>query len=501
MTINFQYMPAPSLRLPGVFFEVNASRANTGAESQRGLIIGQIASFGTMPTGAPLLCQGVSATQQQAGHGSMLALMVEQWRKIDPLGELWMLPLADDGAAASAISAFTLTGTSTGPGTLVTYIGGYRVLQYVAAGTSSLNYATALIATINAANYLPFTAVMGSLTSSSSTVLLGAINLGAAGNELTVCHNFFGAAGGEMFPPGVTSSLGTTPTAFYNGATNPSLTAPLLALQNKAFDFVVCPYTDTASLTAMDGLFADATGRWSWSSEAFGAYFNAYRGTVGAVTTFGASRNGDHACTMGFNASPTPAWLWATAVAAATSVSVRADPALTLAPIALPGIIAPPIANRFIDTDRETLLHTGISTFKVAADGTVQTERLVTNWQTNAAGAPDNSWLDVETNYTLMASIRDLRTFLLTNYGRKKLVLDETRISDGTNTTTASLIKAAIIARYRYQEQLGWVQNSANFAANILVENAGNGQVRVMAPIDCANQLRIIAVLVNFLKS
>ena len=45
------------------------------------------------------------------------------------------------------------------------------------------------------------------------------------------------------------------------------------------------------------------------------------------------------------------------------------------------------------------------------------------------------------------------------------------------------------------------MQNSAIFAKNVVAENAGNGLVKVMAPVDLVNQLRQIAMLLQFRKS
>lgn len=491
MTVSFKYLPASTIRIPGVFAEFDASRANTGLPAQRGLILGQVLTGSTMPTGAPLICQGVADTQARAGNGSMLALMVEQWRKSDPFGELWMLPLADDGAAVAATGTVLVTHVATANGTYVLYIAGQRVLTLVTSAMTTTQIATALAAAVNAIPSLPVTA-----SSNTATVTLTAKNLGAAGNDIQLTENFLGPAGGEVMPAAMT----TTVTAMASGATNPTLTNPLLALTTLTFDFIAVPYNDTTTNTAINGLLSDSTGRWAWNNELFGCAFNAYRGTFGSLVTFGLSQNGNHLATMGFNGSMSPYWLWAADVAAAVAVSARANPTQPITEIPL-NVWAPPIASRFLMSDRDTLLHDGISTFRTEADGTPYIERMITNYQLNASGAPDNSWLDVETNYTAMAAIRDMRTFLRTNFARKVLVSDATRISDQSTVVTAQTIRSAVTSRYRFQETLGWVQNSATFAASLVVENAGNGQVRIMAPYDFGNQLRQIAMLVDFVKS
>jgi phage tail sheath gpL-like len=142
-----------------------------------------------------------------------------------------------------------------------------------------------------------------------------------------------------------------------------------------------------------------------------------------------------------------------------------------------------------------------MSTFRVNDAGAVIIERMCTTYQQNAAGAPDNSYLDVETMYGLMFVARDLTAYLLTRYARKKLVSDQTIVQPGSNCVNTAMIKASVVAEYRSLEVGGHVQNSNTFAQNIIVENAGGGLVKILAPVDLVNQLRQIAILLQFRKS
>ena len=144
---------------------------------------------------------------------------------------------------------------------------------------------------------------------------------------------------------------------------------------------------------------------------------------------------------------------------------------------------------------------TGSSTFRVGDDGSVIIERMCTTYQKNAAGANDDSYLDVETMYGLMYVARDLANYLLTRYARKKLVSDTTQVLAGSNCVTSLMIRASVISEYRSLEANGYVQNSTIFAQNVVAENAGNGLVKILAPVDLVNQLRQIAILLQFRKS
>jgi phage tail sheath gpL-like len=103
--------------------------------------------------------------------------------------------------------------------------------------------------------------------------------------------------------------------------------------------------------------------------------------------------------------------------------------------------------------------------------------------------------------YGLMFVARDLSNYLLTRYARKKLVSDTTPILAGSNCVSAPMIKASVIMEYRALQSAGYVQNANTFARSVVVEDAGNGLVKILAPVDLVNQLRQIAILLQFRKS
>jgi phage tail sheath gpL-like len=197
---------------------------------------------------------------------------------------------------------------------------------------------------------------------------------------------------------------------------------------------------------------------------------------------------------------PDPVWIVVAEITASCAASLRVDPGLPLQYINTT-LQAPPIAQRWTLGERNTLLYDGMSTTRVGDDGTVIIERMTTTYQKNAAGAVDDSYLDVETMFGLMFVARDLSNYLLTRYARKKLVSDTTMILAGSNCVNAPMIRASTISEYRALEAAGYVQNSAIFARSLVVENAGNGLVKILAPVDLVNQLRQIAILLQFRKS
>ena len=492
MPINFAFYPE-SNRVPGIFVEMDPSQANTATTFQRSLIIGQITDDGAAEPNQPLQVTSRDQIRRACGRGAMLAAMADAYLRGDSFGDTWLLPIEDAAAAAKASCTITPTGAALENGTINLYIGGMLVRAAVFDADTAVAYSLRLQEAITGNADLPVTATRVPAT---GVITLTAKNAGLAGNYIDVRENYYGAAGGEFTPAGVTLAI----TAMTGGTANPQIEDGLDNLSDQTFDFVVTPYTDTPNMNALKAFFDDAQGRWSWEQMLYGGAFTAYRGTFAQCVAFGITHNDQHMSVMPFNDSPDPPWVWASHIAAWCATSLRADPGLPLQYLST-FLKAPPVASRWDIGERNTMLYSGLSSFKVANDGAVVIERMTTTFQKNAAGVADDSYLDVETMYGLMFVARDMATYLLTKYARKKLVSDITPILPGSNAVNTLMIKASIVANYRALELGGYVQNSAVFARNLVVENAGRGLVKVLAPVDLVNQLRQLAILLQFRKS
>ena len=490
MTVPFSNIPA-NLRVPLFYAEVDNSQANSGAQTQRALIIGQVLTSGNAVVGVPVLGQGVADAKAKGGLGSMLALMTSAYVAADPFGEVWFLPLPDAEGAVAASGSVLIAGTPTATGVISLYIAGQLVSLAVTAAETPAEIAAALATLINGSSNLPVTAV-----ATAATVTLTAKNKGVTGNEIDLRLNYRGTSSGEVVPAGLELTL----TAMKNGATNPVLDTTLANLGDEPFDFIVCPYTDTASLNALKALLNDKTGRWSYASQVYGHVFAAQRGTLATLATAGNARNNQHESIMGFYDSPSPAWIWAADVAGTAAVALRADPGRPLQTLTLSTVLAPPSPSQFILGERNTLLWDGISTFMVASDGTVAIENLITTYQKNSFGAADDSYLQVETLFLLMYVLRAQRTLVTSKYSRVKLAANGTRFAPGSAIVTPNVIKSDLIAQYGELEYNGYVQDTAAFSKALIVEqNSTNpNRVDVMWPGTLINQLRIFALLAQF---
>lgn len=494
MTIQFKNIPS-NLRVPLFYAELDNSKANTAAGAQRALLIGQKLSTGTFPANVPSICSSQSDGRAAAGPGSVLAGMIDAYRDGDPNGEMWVLPLIDDGQAVAAAGSMTFTGPTTAQGTLPLYIAGRLVAPIIASGQTAAQIATTVVAAINATAGLPvIAAIDGAVT---SKVNLTARNAGECGNDIDVRSAYKGAAAGEALPAG----LGVTFVAMSGGATNPVLTTALGNLLDAPFDFIVCSLTDATSLAAIAALLNDTTGRWSWTSQVYGHAFIAKRGTAGTNAAFATALNNQHITNVPLNDSPTPPWKWAAAFAAVAAVSLRADPGVPLQTLTVPGILPPPVASRWsLSVRNNTLLYGGCSTWTVDASGNVVIENMVTTYVTNAAGQADNSYLEIETLFLLVFVLRALSGMVSAKYSRVKLAANGTRLQPNANVVTPNTVRADIIALYRDLEGRGYVQQSAAFAAGLTVEQDPNnpGRLNTSLPAVLVQQLRTFAALLQF---
>ncbi|HHC8945946.1 TPA: phage tail sheath subtilisin-like domain-containing protein [Yersinia enterocolitica] len=490
MTIPFTNIPS-NLRTPLFFAEFDNSQANTATTTQRTLIIGQMLNSGTLPADVPVLVSSVATVAGQCGAGSMLHGQMAAYLGNDIAGEIYLLPLADTESMVAATGKITVTTQASATGVISLYIAGIRVQVAVVATDEVAAVATALTAAINTTTSLPVTAA-----AVDAVITLTAKNKGAHGNTIDLRLNYLGSAGGETTPDSLV--LAFTPMA--GGAGAPELDDALANLQDRTFDFIVNPYTDTESLNKIKDFLSDSTGRWSYAEQLYGHSFAAQSGTYGQLTAAGELRNDQHASLLGVNGSPTPSYIWSAAYVGAIAQSLRNDPGRPLQTLTISGVLAPPLASRFTLTERNNLLHSGISTVTTADDGTVQVENIITTYQKNKYGAEDDSYLQIETLFLLMFVTRFLRTQVTSKFARMKLAADGTRFAPGSAIITPNVIRAELIAQYQTLEFNGYVQDAKGFAKGLIVEKSASNpnRVDVLWTGVLINQLRIFAVLNQF---
>ncbi|MBI1321337.1 MAG: phage tail protein [Candidatus Hydrogenedens sp.] len=488
MAISFNAIPI-SIRVPGVYVEIDNTKAFRGLYGlpTRILVVGQRLSSSAIPTLTPERFTRADQALARCGN-SMLGHMLSALLTASDWTETWAIALDDNPAGAKAAGLLAFAGTATAAGTLNLYFGGVRVQIGVAAGATATQVASDVADAITAADGLLVSAVVDG--EDDTQVDLTFAHKGVTGNNYDVRHSYYA---GDGLPAGVTLAI----TALAGGSGNPDIQDALDRIGDDWYTDLVCPYTDTANLAAAE---AKAAGEFGplvmhdlhvWAAAA---------GSFSTLTSLGDSRNSPHLTIIGAQASPTPPWLWASVLAAISAYYLSIDPARPLQTLALPGVLPPLVADRFNLTERNQLLFDGIATWRATADGQVVIERAVTTYETNAFGAVDPSYLDVETLRTLAFLRFDLRNYIAVTFSRYKLADDGTAFGRGQAVVTPRVIRSAIVARFGLWQAQGLAENVDQFKSDLIVERDANDPNRVncLVPPDIVNQLRVVAAQLQF---
>lgn len=505
MAISFERIPQ-GVRTPLFFVEVSARQASYFAQNQVALLFGPMLPTGQAQPLKPVVVSQADSAMGLFGAGSILADMVKVFRQNDSMGEMWCIPHVDGAGWAPAETLVTVTvggTTGAGAGTIYAYAAGLRIPVYIGTGWTAEQIAQAMVDAINAE---PFCLLTASIAS-PFTVLVQAKNLGTIGNFIDLSFNIRGAAGGEAMPPNVTVAA----PILSGGVGDPPIDDIIAAMADDEYDFICCPYNDAVSLDAMDELMNDVTGRWSWDRQIYGGVFTARMasatqpgsppGNYPSNIDFGRTRNGPHVSILAHAPNnPTPHWQRAAALTGQAAVALRIDPARPLQTLPLVGVYPPARGTDYKISDKNSLLYSGMSIEMTDTGGQTRIQRCITTYQRNAWGQPDPSWLDVQTPYTLMYIIRFLRQRMLQKFPRHKLANDGTPFGAGQAVATPSIIRGELIAAYSELMDMGLVENIDAFKAHLIVErNATDpNRVDILFPPDLINQLRVLAMLVEF---
>ncbi|EPG9560353.1 phage tail sheath subtilisin-like domain-containing protein, partial [Morganella morganii] len=257
MTVPFATIPQ-NLRTPLFFVEFDNSMANTATATQRTLLIGQMLEGAAGKDSIPERITSGTQAAERFGRGSMLHTEADAYFRNDTAGEVWVLPLADTESQTAAAGKLKITSAANDTGVISLYIAGIRVQMAVVATDTAEVIATGLAKVINRNANLPVTAA-----AETDTVILTAKNKGAHGNGIDIRLNYLGLTGGESTPSGFEMTV----TAMTGGNGSPDLLNGLANLKDRSFDFIVNPYTDTASLDVVKTFLAD---RWAWDKQLYG---------------------------------------------------------------------------------------------------------------------------------------------------------------------------------------------------------------------------------------
>jgi len=487
MTISFNDIPA-NTRRPWAWIEFDPSQAQQGPAlmERKILVVGIRNAGGAVSNGVPTRASSANEVASYFGANSQIAHMATALFANNQVQQATFVGINAPGGGTASAGSFAITGPATAAGTLYAYVAGTRFAVGVASGDTATDIGDALEAAINADIEIPFTAA-----NTTGTVAITANHTGAWANNVEASVNYYP---GEALPDGLAVVV-TTPTAG-TGSIDPS--GIWANLGDDHYTDIAMVDIVTAELAEVETEMAD---RWGPERQIDAQVFMGLNDTYANLAALGAARNSPHTTFIGHNQSPTPSYQWAAALCGVAAKYLAIDPARPLQTLELKGVL-PPLANKqFTKSERNLLLYDGISTFMTTVDGRVLIERAITAYQTNAYGAADTAYLDLNTKATLSYLRFSFRTLWQNRYPRHKLRANGDRIPAGQAIMTPNLAKAEAVAWFRQMEDLGLLEDVDQFKRDLIIEINESDPTRLDIKIspNVVNQLRVLGMQVAFL--
>ena len=400
------------------------------------------------------------------------------------------IPLDDATGSTAAENTITISGVPAVNGTLHLHIAGVYLAVGVLSTDTATDIADSIVAKIDELKVLPVTA-----TNSAGVVTLVAKNKGTVGNDMAIKLNWYGSENNHFTPEGVVVVIENTVV----GATDPLVEDAVAVMPDSIINHIICPYNDVVNLLALTD---ELDRRWLPTVQLEGHAFTSLKGTTSELVTEGTKQNNEHLTYLDAGQdNPTPAYLMLAGTVGRCAPSLEADPARPLQTLDIKGVITDKKLNHRNFLEATMLLNSGIATMKVAKDGTLLVERLITTYQTSNTGAPDVSYLDANTPYTTSYLRQTLLNRIRIKFPRHKLANNGTRIPAGQATVTPSIIAGEIIALASAWGELGLVEDLQAFADELLVERnlIDRNRIDAVLPTNLVNQFRIFAASIKFI--
>lgn len=491
MAITFEQIPI-DIFVPGQYAEISNTRASRGVVGipSVGLIFAQRLATGSAPALVPV--EMPSADDAEAaglfGQGSMGHRMVRAWKRNNRWTELWVIPLDDLSAGVKATGAYTFGGTITSAGTLSLMIAGTRVRVAVATTDTGSTVAAAVANAINVQADLPVTAAVDG--TDTAQVNVTARHKGECGNAIDLRHSYYD---GEQLPPGLTVTI----TAMAGGTGNPDLAPAIAKMGDVWYSDIVTAYTDIPNLNA---LAAELEDRFSGTRQKDGFAYAAVAGTHGAISAYGSARNARTIAVAESAKRPIPPEERAAMYAAQCAFALKQHPARPMQTLPLIGDLPPAPADRFDDTERDLLLHHGISTSIVDAGGNVLIERVVTAYQRNAYGITDRSYLDIMTMRQIAVARYHFRAWYAQTYPRALLAEDGNDFGAGQEICTPGSARGTGVAAYVELIRGAICQDMPTFKADSLweIDQSDHNRMNALLAVTFTGALIVFAAKLQF---
>lgn len=459
------------------------------------LLIAQKTADGTgaLSDGPQLIMGNGSRAIELCGRGSLGHIMAMEFKRQNPVTELWLIVQEDDPTGTAATGTLTFTGPATETRQGVVYIGLTRIAFSVQEGDDASTIAAACAAEIEADTNLPVT-----VSVTDAVVALTFRHKGLAGNDLPIHLADLAQRPDERLPVGVglTFSGGGY---LAGGSGNPDVAGVLAQIEPDHFDYVFSICSDDYNL---DQQREDWKARWGPLRQQWGVGFTVMRGSPVELHTMGGFRNSPYMSSPGLlTGSPVPGYLRGIHYAACCAWSLSQNPARPLHGLQLAGEEEYGPAVRLPWADKQTLLTAGISLVEPhPATGQVQIANTITFYQTNAFGDPDDSWHDLQTPAIMAYICLRFRHYANTNWLQPRLLFanDDDRVD--APHITPKRAHAQLVTEYGAMVREGVVNDIPGFAERLRVGRSTEVPTRmnVLLEPDVGNPLLHVAMRFDF---
>ena len=200
----------------------------------------------------------------------------------------------------------------------------------------------------------------------------------------------------------------------------------------------------------------------------------------------------------GANGCPEPSWLWAAGVCARVAPWLSdcdtGNVSRNQTGLVVQGLHGP--RDRTLAPNypgRNALNNSGISTWHIGPDGSVQIDKIVTTYKVGSAGQPDAVFRDVQAVYQVSGGLKYLRALLATEHGNKALA-DANPGSLGAISTAAD-IKATFIHGYSDLVNAGVFEDLDTYSKLLRVtrDKQNRARVNVYNPMQRVSPLDVLA--------
>lgn len=415
-------------------------------------------------TPGPLLePKQISGTDHDWPRESQIASKIRAFRRVNPNAELWACAIDDPSGGSAATVDVTVTGPATADGSIPLYLGDQKIDVGVSSGDTDAEIAAAIVA---AAAKLPDAHI--AVSNASAVLTFTAKMTGVEGNHLTVG---FAEKQGQKIPEGVG---GLVRTQLASGSGSGDITTALATVLERRFFAMSSGLSDSTAITA---LVEEAARRWGATVELHGQAFVGVRGAVAAQAALGEGYNAEELTAMGSGLSLSPQWDWS-AAAAARDVQ-KTDPLLGWLGMKLTGLDAP--ETDYTKGERDTLLSSGVSTFRVDSGGVIL-DRLVTTRTQDADSNTDYSLLALTKRRALEYLAFNWRSRVYNKYIAKSYKIatsDDVTPAQGSRIVTPSTLRAEAVAWFIERRAEGIVQNLEAFIEALIAEVNGADETRM----------------------